>query len=113
MANFYSLLQNQVRFASDTATEAGSMQTVRWNGMKVDSFPDVLDSDWYALTLSDFCRITGSDQGPTWASALEGGGNGQLRWNQNTTKFRDAVVYPIQVGLQRRNTQAAATGLTA
>lgn len=113
MANFYSLLQNQVRFTGDTELEAGSMQTVRWNGMKVDAFPDVLDSDWYAFTLSDLCRITGASDGPKWASEIEGGGNGQLRWNQNTTKFRDAVVYPIQVGMQRRNTSAAATGLTA
>jgi len=111
-ANFYSLLQNQVRFASDTEPSAGSVMTVKWNGMTVDQFPDVLDSDWYALTLSDWCRIKGETDGPVWASEMQGSTQGQI-WGQGTTQFNDAVVYPIQVGVNRRNTQAAATGLTA
>jgi hypothetical protein len=111
-ANFYSLLQNQVRFSSDTEATAGSVNTVKWNGMTVDAFPDVLDSDWYCLTLSDFVRITGAMGGPTWASDIEGSG-GRTRWQADTTTFKDAVVYPVQVGCRRRNTSAAATGLTA
>jgi hypothetical protein len=80
--------------------------------MTVDAFPDVLDSDWYCLTLSDFCRISGSADGPVWASSLEGNGGGQTRWAQDTTQFKDALCYPLQIGLNRRNTHAAATGLT-
>jgi hypothetical protein len=111
-ANFYSLLQNQVRFTGDTTASAGSVSTTKWNGMTVDAFPDVLDSDWYCLTLSDFCRISGAADGPVWASSLEGNGGGQTRWAQDTTQFKDALCYPLQIGLNRRNTQAAATGLT-
>lgn len=110
-ANFYSLLQNQARFDGDAGYEAGSVSTVKWNGMKVDQFPDVLDSDWYCLTLSDFCRVVANTDGPKWMSQLEGrDGPG---WAQGTTRFKDALVYPMQVGLNRRNTHAAATGLTA
>jgi hypothetical protein len=31
----------------------------------------------------------------------------------DTTAFKDGVVWPFQVGLKRRNTHAAAVGLTA
>lgn len=109
--NFYSLLQNQVRFAGDVGASAGSVSTVKWNGMTVDAFPDVLDSDWYQLTLSDLVRVTGSFDGAKWMSQLAGDSN--LEWAQGTTRFKDAVVMPMQVGVRRRNTQAAATGLTA
>ena len=56
--------------------------------------------------------ITGAITKPTWASELEGAG-GQTRWVQGATSFVDAVFYPFQVGVRRRNTHAAATGLTA
>lgn len=112
-ANFYSLLQNQVRFAGDVKFEAGSVGTLYWNGMQVTQFPDILDSDWACLTLSDLVRVGGDSDGPRWASELEGNGGGQTRWAQGTTSFKDAVVFPIQVGLRRRNTHAMASGLTA
>jgi len=110
-ANFYSLLQNQVRFASDGGS-AGNVDAPTWNNMKIEAFPSILDSDWYCLTLSDFVLITGAITKPTWASELEGAG-GQTRWVQGATSFVDAVFYPFNVGLRRRNTHAAATGLTA
>ena len=111
-ANFYSLLQNQVRFTTDTGLNAGHVDTPTWNNMKIEAFPSILDSDWYCLTLSDFVLITGEITSPTWASDLEGSG-GRLRWRQGYTDFQDAVFYPFNVGVRRRNTHAAATGLTA
>ena len=110
--NFYSLLQNQVRFAGDTKMGAGNVGGVTWNNMKVDAYPDILDSDWWALTLSDFVRVTGAIQKPTWMSSLEGAG-GLLRLKQGYTSFVDQIVYPLQVGVRRRNTHAGATGLSA
>lgn len=110
-ANFYSLLQNQVRFAGDTNLGAGAQGGVTWNNMKVDAYPAILDSDWFCLTLDDFAFITGNITKPAWASALAG--SGPLNWTQGSTAFADAVVYPFQIGLQRRNTHAAATALTA
>jgi hypothetical protein len=110
--NFYSLLQNQVRFAGDMKMGAGNVGGVQWNNMKVDAFPDILDSDWYALTLDDFQFIHGAYKQPTWASDIEGGG-GRTRWAQNATNFVDAIFHAYQIGVSRRNTQAGATGLTA
>lgn len=110
--NFYALLQNQVRFASDAGMTAGQVDKVTWNNMQVEAFPAIPDSDWHCLTLSDLCLITGDISKPTWASDLEGSG-GRGRWKQGATSFVDGVTYPIQVGMQRRNTHASATGLTA
>ena len=111
-ANFYSLLQNQVRFNGEGQLGAGKVDGPKWNGMEVNAMPDFLDTDWYNLTLEDFRIITGSIKKPTWASDLEGSG-GRLRWQQGATGFVDGVVYPFQLGLVRRNTHSAAIGLTA
>ena len=80
--------------------------------MKVDAYPDILDADWFCLTLSDFQYIHGAYKQPVWASDIEGGGS-KLRWAQNSTNFVDAVFHAYQIGAQRRNTSAAATALTA
>jgi hypothetical protein len=112
-ANFYSLLQNQVRFAGEARLGAGNDGGVTWNGMEVHALPDVLDTDWFCLTIEDFCKIVPKGiTKPTWASDLEGAG-GRLRWGQGTTAFSDAVVMPLQLGMKRRNRSAAAIGLTA
>jgi hypothetical protein len=110
--NFYSLLQNQVRFPTDSGLGAGNVNKVTWNSMQVEAFPSILDSDWFCLTLSDFGRITGAWDKPMWASDIQGSTNGAI-WSQGTTQFVDAVQYDTQVIVQRRNTQAAATALTA
>lgn len=110
--NFYSLLQNQVRFAGEMKMGAGDVSGVTWNNIKVDAYPDILDSDWHNLTLDDFQFIHGAYKQPTWASDIEGGG-GRMRWAQNATNFVDAVFHSYQLGVQRRNTHASATGLTA
>lgn len=110
--NFYSLLQNQVRFAGEMKMGAGEVGGVTWNNMKVEAYPDILDSDWYSLTLSDFQYIHGAYKQPVWASDIEGAG-GRTRWAQNATNFVDAVFHAYQLGVQRRNTSGAATALTA
>jgi hypothetical protein len=111
--NFYLLLQNQVRFAGDANLGAGNAESVKWKGMSINAEPFILDQDWYCLTLKDIVMITG--QGitkPTWASELQGTSKG-MQWVPDTTSFRDGVVWPFQVGLSRRNSHAAAIGLTA
>jgi hypothetical protein len=108
--NFYSLLQSQVTFGSDGDLSAGKVSGPSWNGMKVDAFADILDTDWYQLTLGDLVRIKSAMDKPTWASDIEGSG-GSTRWKQGTTRFVDGVVYPMQFGCQRRNTQAGAIAL--
>jgi hypothetical protein len=108
--NFYSLLQSQVTFANDGSLAAGNVNAPRWNGMSVDAFADILDTDWFQLTLADLVRIKSAMDKPTWASDIEGAG-GSTRWKQGTTRFVDGVVYPMQLGCQRRNTQAGAIAL--
>lgn len=109
--NFYELLQNQVRF-DNTPKGAGEVSAPRWNGMEIHALPDVPEREWYCLTIEDFRIVTGQIKKPTWASDLEGSG-GRLRWNQGSTNFVDGVTYPFQVAVTRRNSQAAAIGLTA
>jgi hypothetical protein len=111
-ANFYSLLQNQARYTGDLSLGAGEVAGVTWSGMKVEAFPDILDSDWFALNLEDFVRVHGKFDKPTWASEIEGSG-GSTRWAQNATNFVDAVFYAYNIGVQRRNSLAGATALTA
>lgn len=110
-AAFYSLLQNQVRFSGDSGLAAGNVTTPTWNGMQVESYADVLDTDMFFLTLADLCKVTGGwDAKPMWASDLQGATNGQL-WSPGTTQFADGLVYPMQFACQRRNSHAAATAL--
>lgn len=111
-ANFYSLLQNQVRYTGDLNLGAGNVSGVTWSGMKVEAFPDILDSDWFALNVNDLIRIHGKYTTPVWASEIEGSG-GKFRWAQGATNFVDNLFYAYQLGTQRRNGSAAATGLTA
>jgi hypothetical protein len=111
--NFYSLLQNQVRFQGETSLGAGKVDQPTWNGMSINALPDILDQDLFMLSLDDFVFITG--QGitkPTWVSDLSGNNQGMI-WSKDQTAFNDAVTWPFQVGLKRRNTHAAALGLTA
>jgi hypothetical protein len=85
-----------------------------WNGMEIQAMPDILDQDWYCLTIEDLVRVVPKGiTKPTWATDLAGetGPNG-LQWSAGTTAFKNAVVYPFQVGMRRRNSHAAAIGLT-
>jgi hypothetical protein len=72
----------------------------------------VLDTDWFQIDLKALVKITagnGFDK-PRWASDIQGSSQASI-WKQGNTSFVDAVVYPLQVGAQRRNTLAAATAL--
>lgn len=111
-AAFYSLLQNQVRFTGDTTLGAGSVDSPKWNGMEINGLPDIVDREWYTLTIEDFVRIHGDIDKPTWASDIAGQST-PLTWSQGTTSFVDGVVYPFQLGVQRRNSHAALSSLTA
>lgn len=115
MANFYSLLQNQVRFSGEMgmgAGRVGGLVGLNWNGIGVNVMPDIYDADWFHVMLEDFVLIQGAIKEPTWVSKLEGAG-GDIRWVQGTTGFGNACVWPFQIGMQRRNRSAAAKSLTA
>jgi hypothetical protein len=38
---------------------------------------------------------------------------GDLRWNQGLTSFSEGLVFPLKVGVQRRNTSGGLTNLVA
>jgi hypothetical protein len=111
--NFYSLLQNQVRFTGEARLGAGNVEQPTWNGMTINALPDILDQDFYMLDLSSFELIVGQGiQKPTWVSELAGNNQGMI-WTKDQTAFNDAITWPFQIGLNRRNVNAAALGLTA
>ena len=107
----YLLLQNQVRYGSDGSISAGASSQVKWSDMNILAMNDILDKNLFVLTMSDFIRATGDIKEPTWVSDLEGAG-GDLRWRQGATNFVNALVFPFQVGVQRRNSHAGASALT-
>ena len=112
---FYSLLQNQVRFAGENGMGAGGikgMKGLTFGGVGISVIPDVYDADWFHIQPEDLVMIRGSIKVPTWVSDLEGAG-GDIRWVQNSTSFQNAVVWPFQIGALRRNRMAAAKSLTA
>jgi len=111
--NLYSLLQNQVRFAGDANLQAGDFVAVGWNGMELLVLPEIADKDWFQTNFKDFVRIVGDITEPTWVSDLEGANQAYASWSPNSTSFSDAVLFPFQVGMQRRNGSAAATNLVA
>jgi hypothetical protein len=108
--NFYALLQSQVQFSGDQNLAAGNVDAPTWNGMKLDAMADILDTDWFMLTPSDMFRIKGNMDQPRWASDIQGSSQGAI-WRPGTTRFTDGVVYPVNLGCQRRNTQAGAINL--
>ena len=108
--NFYSLLQNQVRFPGDMKLGAGNFGGVTWGNTKVDAYAAVLDTDWYCLTFDDFRRITGDMTKPTWFSNLAGMNQGQIP-TLGSTALGDQLVFAYQVGVARRKSHAAATAL--
>lgn len=110
--NFYELLQNQVRFTSDKVA-AGNDQTETWNGGPIIDLPEVPDREVYYLTLEDLALVTGAKiKKPTWVSSLQGANQAML-WAQGSTRFVDALTYPVGLAMSRRNSGAAAIGLTA
>jgi hypothetical protein len=110
--NFYSLLQNQVRFAGEMKLGAGDFGGVTWANSKVDAYAAVLDTDWWTLTLSDFIRIVGDIKQPTWYSELSGLERAMIP-TLGSTALGDQLVFPYQIGVQRRKGSAGATALTA
>jgi hypothetical protein len=112
-ANLYAQFQNQVRFGGDKETAAGAAHSFTWNGLTIEVDPDIPDRELYMLNLADFFIVTDGQFGkPTWMSDIEGSG-GRFRWVQGNTKVTDAVVYPNNLAIKRRNGLAAAIGLTA
>lgn len=109
-ANWYALLQNQVRFSGDLKLGAGNFGNVTWGNMAVNAYAACLDTDWFCLTLSDLFRVTGNITQPTWYSNLAGMNTGMIP-TPLSTQFQDQLVFSYNVGARRRCSFAAATAL--
>jgi hypothetical protein len=110
--NFYSLLQNQVRFPGDLKLGAGNVEGVTWGNTTINVYPAILDTDWFVVNFDDFRRITGDITKPTWFSELAGMTQGQIP-TLGSTALGDQLVFSYQVGVGRRKGTAAATALSA
>lgn len=111
LTNLYKLLQSQARFQGDMVA-AGNVLKTSWNGMNIEAYPEASDREWYFIDPKNLIIVTGEYSTPVWASSVEGAG-GQFRWNQGNTSFKDAIVYALNLAPRRRNSGAAAVGLTA
>lgn len=114
-ANLYSLLQNQVRFNGEMkmgAGNVGGLLGLEWNGQNINVLPDIYDSDWFFVDLDALVRITGAWKEPKWTNDIQGTG-GSFQWSTGTTAFVEGLVWPWNIGTQRRNGGAAMTALTS
>jgi hypothetical protein len=104
----YKLGQAQVRFAGDSKVSVGNIDAFDIAGMTVARHPDCQNEKFYFLTIEDFRLITAGD--PYWQSKITGGKT--LEWIQGTDAYGAKIVCRMQLGLARRNSQAALTGLS-
>jgi hypothetical protein len=100
MRNFYNLFQNQVRFQSDSAIEAGNTDAIKWNGMTVRGQYHCPSTKMFFVNFDDLLLVTGSN-GLHWLDEAFGSGN-RLSNNPNTTAFTGTVSYPLNLAAQRR-----------
>lgn len=111
LTNLYAQLQSQMRFTGDVV-QAGNVQKLNWGTVNIEAYPDASDREWYFVNEDDLLVAVGEYDSPMWVSDVEGAG-GRLRWVQGTTRFDDALVYALGLGIRRRNSGAGAIGLTA
>jgi hypothetical protein len=109
MRNFYNLFQNQVRFQSDSAIEAGNTDAIKWNGMTVRGQYHCPSSKMFFVNFEDLLLVTGSN-GLHWLDEAFGSGN-RLSNNPNTTAFTGTLSYPLNLAATRRVSGAALTAL--
>lgn len=110
LANYYTILQNQVRFTGDGNLGAGNVEGNKWNGLTPMAYVSVPDPELYLFDKRDMLLVTGEYSKPAWVSDIEGLNQG-LNWVQGTTRFQDAIVYALGLGVKRRNSGAAALAL--
>jgi hypothetical protein len=104
----YTLLQAQVRYANDSSTPTGGVDGVDINGVKLFAVPDCQNEAVYFLTIGDVFTVSAGD--PYWQSRITGGET--LAWVQGEDAYAGKITTRMQLGVRRRNSHAALTGLT-
>lgn len=105
---FYELLQQQVRYASDSGLNAGSQDSVKWKGMEFICDPDCQDEYMYFGQLKHLF-VVATDK-PYWQNKVTGGNI--LDWVQGTDAYGAKLTYRINLATNRRNAFSKLTALT-
>lgn len=96
---FYELLEQQVRFSSDSGLTAGGDESATWNGMEIFGDPDCPDEDLYMGHFDHLFLVALKD--PYWQNAITGGN--MLSWAQGTDAYVGKLTYRANVAVNRRN----------
>lgn len=104
----YTLLQAQVRYTSEQTKPTGFTDGVDINGVKLFAVPDCQNEAVYFLTIGDVFTVSAGD--PYWQSRITGGET--LAWVQGEDAYAGKITTRMQLGVRRRNSHAALTGLT-
>ena len=97
---FYELLQQQVRFSSDTSLAAGAQESnPKWNGMEIFTDPDCWDGDMYFGQLEHLFILQARKL--YWQNVHTGGE--AITWAQGTDKYVGKLTYRLELGTRRRN----------
>lgn len=105
---FYELLQQQVRYSSDSGLNAGNQENVKWKGMEFICDPDCQDEYMYFGKLKHLF-IVAIDK-PYWQSKVTGGNI--LDWVQGTDAYGAKLTYRLNLATNRRNAFSKLTALT-
>jgi hypothetical protein len=106
---FYELLQQQVRYSSDSSLTAGSQETVKWKGMEIFCDPDCQDTFAYMGQL-EHLFIVALDK-PYWVNKHDGGTI--LKWVQGSDSYGSKLTYRFNLATNRREGFVKFTALTA
>lgn len=106
---FYEQLQTQVRFGSDSAISAGSVDTPKWRGMEIVSDPDCPDTDMY-FGQKEHVFLVADSKGPFWQNSITGGDT--LAWIQGTASYGAKLAYHLNLASDQRNAFARLSGLS-
>lgn len=106
---FYELLQQQVRYSSDSSLSAGSQDTVKWRGMDIFTDPDCQDTFAYQGQLAHLF-IVALDK-PYWVNKHDGGTI--LKWSQGTDAYGSKLSYRFNLATNRREGFVKYTALSA
>jgi hypothetical protein len=96
---FYELLQQQVRYSSDSAIDAGNSDKATWHGMEINADPDCQDADLY-MGHYDHLFVVAIDK-PYWQNKVTGGQI--LSWVQGQDAYGAKLTYRSNLATNRRN----------
>lgn len=106
---FYKQLQMQTRFDGDRSLGTGNTKGSEFAGMHIEAQVDVPNKHMAFLNTKDFFVLK-TPKGAHWQNEISGGE--PLDWLQGTTAYGGVLMYPVQLGVKRRNSHAIGTKLT-